>query len=106
MLRSSRLRFPKEKKHISCAARRAARKKKRDPQALFPRHGRGSGSSGEKPCQRPIEGSLQDGAQTGTDSGASSPGERSVRTHVAETPGVRLNNRTEIPTAPVRTGST
>src|SRR5216683_1195686 len=65
--------------------------RKGDPQAVFPRHGKGSGSSGEKHCQGPIEGSLQDGAQTGTDSGAAPASQRSVRSHFARDAGRRAS---------------
>jgi hypothetical protein len=71
-----------EETYILC--RTAGRKEKEKAiRKRFSRHGKGSASSGEKHCQRPTEGSLQDGAQTGTDSGAAPASQRSVRSHFA-----------------------
>jgi hypothetical protein len=73
-----------EETYILC--RTAGRKEKEregDPQSFFDPHGIGSCRPGEKHCPRPTEGPLQNGAETGTDSGAAPASERSIRSQSA-----------------------
>src|ERR671924_622429 len=57
---------------------RAQGERKSHPGAVFCAHGKRSARLGEKHCPGPTEGPLQDGAETGSDSGALPASERSL----------------------------
>jgi Transposase DDE domain len=72
-----------EETYILCRTAGRKEKEKAIRTPIFLKHGKGSAGSGEEHCQWPTEGSIQDGAQTGADSGTTSASKRPVRGHTA-----------------------